>query len=256
MEDHDDRDPSVAHTESAGQGPDARDAGSDDASRADGAGDDRFGRASRRLDDDADDPEEVDHTDDRVVVDDLDAPARRVSVRMVAVVLALLAGSLMVLLAIGIDRDQANVRVGELVPAISGSTLDGGTFDLEAVLRDGRWVVINFFATWCPPCIEEHPELIEFDERHDRPGGAQVVSVVWDEPPEVVRGFFDRNGGDWPVLIDTDGRIAVDLAVLSVPETFLVAPSGAIVASFRGGVTADGLESTIRSLGGSLQAPG
>jgi cytochrome c biogenesis protein CcmG/thiol:disulfide interchange protein DsbE len=136
---------------------------------------------------------------------------------------------------------------GELAPALSGSTIDGAAYDLD---RDrGAWVIVNFFATWCPPCVREHPELVAFAERHPD-GDRRVLSVVFGGPgeAEATRMFFDRNGGDWPVLLDDGGRAAVDYGVTKVPESILVAPSGVVVGKIRGGVTADGLDAVIDSL--------
>ncbi|MEM9033614.1 MAG: redoxin family protein [Actinomycetota bacterium] len=179
------------------------------------------------------------------VVDDLDeldeAPRRTVLWITLGVTAVLIA--LFVVLIVADRGEVANPRTGEAAPLIRSFTLDGEPFDLDDQL--GQWVVVNFFATWCPPCVEEHPELIEFAERHREVGDATVVSVAFDEPTDVIAEFFAEEGGDWPVVTDTDGRIAVDYGVLSVPESFLVSPNGFVVWAGTGGVTADGLDSLI-----------
>ncbi len=71
---------------------------------------------------------------------------------------------------------------------------------------------------------------------------------AFDDEPERVSDFFTREGGDWPVLLDS--TIAIDWAVAQVPESFLVAPSGQVVYHFRGGVTQEGLEQAIGDLEG------
>ncbi len=175
-------------------------------------------------------------------LDELDErPRRTVLWATLGVSLVLIA--LFVVLIVADRGDVANPREGEAAPVIRSTTLEGEAFDLDDQL--GQWVVVNFFATWCPPCVEEHPELIEFVERHAAAGDATVVSVAFDEPVEVIDEFFDEYGGDWPVVTDGDGRIAVDYGVLSVPESFLVSPTGFIVWAGTGGVTADGLDSLI-----------
>ncbi|MBM3685301.1 MAG: TlpA family protein disulfide reductase [Actinobacteria bacterium] len=175
--------------------------------------------------------------------------ARRAALA-VAVVLAAFTGVLVIGL-LGREDDTAAMAPspldGELAPALVGPTIDGSTYDLD---RDrGAWVIVNFFATWCPPCVREHPELVEFAERHGD-GDRRVLSVVFGGPGEAAatRTFFDRNGGDWPVLLDDGGRAAVDYGVTKVPESILVAPSGVVVGKIRGGVTADGLDALIDAL--------
>ncbi|MEO1063969.1 MAG: redoxin family protein [Actinomycetota bacterium] len=174
--------------------------------------------------------------------DDLDERPRR-TVLWITLGVSVLLIALFVVLIVADRGEVANPREGEAAPVIRSTTLEGAPFDLDDQL--GRWVVVNFFATWCPPCVEEHPELIEFAERHEAEGDATVVSVAFDEPIEVIDDFFEEYGGDWPVVTDDSGRIAVDYGVTSVPESFLVSPSGFIVWAGTGGVTADGLDSLI-----------
>src|SRR4051794_16502417 len=76
------------------------------------------------------------------------------------------------------DRADYDPLEGKPAPALVGTTLDGKSFDLDQ-LR-GKWVVVNFFATWCEPCQAEHPDLLSFDRRHQQVGNdnVQLVSVV------------------------------------------------------------------------------
>jgi cytochrome c biogenesis protein CcmG/thiol:disulfide interchange protein DsbE len=140
------------------------------------------------------------------------------------------------------ERFGANPMVGRAVPKVEGTTMDGSTIDIDT-LR-GKWVVVNFFATWCAPCIVEHPELVRFSEEHAEAGDAVVVSVAYEEEAERLREFFADEGGDWPVVVGDDARTALEFGVTGVPESFVVSPAGQIVAHFRG-VTADGLDAVI-----------
>lgn len=136
--------------------------------------------------------------------------------------------------------------VGSLAPELVGRTTTGERFDLDR--ERGRWVLVNFFATWCPPCVEEHPELVRFSEANaDR---ATVVSVAYDDTPAKIQEFFDTNGGDWPVLARDTGA-SVEYGVIKLPESFLVDPTGKVVKKLTGGVTAAEVESLIDERSGS-----
>ncbi len=162
-----------------------------------------------------------------------------------AVVVGIVVALLVVLLA---TRDPAGERiasadlVGKQAPAIGGEVVVGEPFDLGAT---DRWVVVNFFATWCVPCIREHPELRAFSEEHAETGDARVVSVVYDEKAAEVKDFFEREGGDWTVFDADEGRTAFEWGVAKVPESYLVSPTGIVVERFVGGVTQQGLDATI-----------
>lgn len=172
----------------------------------------------------------------------------RRTARVAAVGVGVVVVLLLVLLA---TRDPATERattsplVGRAAPAIVGETVDGAAFDLDD-LR-GRWVVVNFFSTWCVPCRAEHPELVSFSRRHLQVDDARVVSVVFADEPEDVQGFFAAEGGEWPVVRDDDGRIALSYGVTGVPESFLVAPSGLVVQKINGGVTSVALDRLLAS---------
>jgi cytochrome c biogenesis protein CcmG/thiol:disulfide interchange protein DsbE len=152
----------------------------------------------------------------------------------------------------GTDREATSPLLGKVAPALSGTTLDGEVFDIDD--HRGEWVVVNVFATWCRPCVEEHPELVAFDQAHRDAGDATLVSVLFDDRPSTARRYFEDNGGEWPVVVDGEGRIATDYGVSGVPETYLVAPDGRVAAKLIGGVTAEGLDRVIAEASGSGSA--
>ncbi len=176
-------------------------------------------------------------------------PAGRLALWIAAAVGVLSLGLIVVLAtADGGGGSVDTELVGEAAPLVAGETLTGETYDLDE--RRGKWVLVNFFQTTCIPCVREHPELVEFSERHERLGDAEVVSVVFDDTTAAVEEFFADFGGDWPVVVGDTGTIALGYGVVAVPESYLVAPSGVVAWKGVGGVTADGLDSVIASLTG------
>jgi cytochrome c biogenesis protein CcmG, thiol:disulfide interchange protein DsbE len=173
---------------------------------------------------------------------------RRVGLIVSAVVAVLLVAFVAVLATRepATERRASSPLIGKVAPALAGETVDGGSFDIDD--HRGRWVLVNFFATWCQPCVQEHPELVRFSQAHAAADDALVVSVVYDESDlGRVRDFFAERGGDWPVL--SDGLLpAVDYGVVKVPESYLVAPNGLVVQKYTGGVTQDMIERDIAAL--------
>ena len=157
--------------------------------------------------------------------------ARNTSI-VVGVVIAALIG----LLAFGIGGDEETL-LGEPAPQVAGTTTGGDAYNIDDA--QGRWVLVNFFATWCPGCVNEHPDLIQFDAWAEETGQAEIVAVVFNDSPERVEDFFLNQGGDWPVIIDP--TMAEDFGVTNIPETFLVNPSGRVVLHIEGEVNAQAL---------------
>jgi cytochrome c biogenesis protein CcmG/thiol:disulfide interchange protein DsbE len=153
---------------------------------------------------------------------------------------------LAIFVAILATRDAATTRAADSpllsqpAPDVTANTIDGAQVRLSD-LR-GKWVLVNFFATWCVPCVEEHPELVNFSTVHEQAGDAQVVGVVYSDSVSAVKDFRAEKGGTWPMLTDSNGKIALDFGVSGVPESFLVNPEGIVVSKIIGGVQRPELE--------------
>jgi cytochrome c biogenesis protein CcmG/thiol:disulfide interchange protein DsbE len=179
-------------------------------------------------------------------------PRRSHTALIIAGVVALVAVLLVVLLATSpqgdSDQQTSSPVLGRLAPDIKASDTSGGQFRIDDYR--GRWVLVNFFATWCGPCKVEHPELVKFAQRHELTGDAAVVSVAFNESPKVVKQFFEQNGGDWPVIAQGNGEFAIDYGVIKLPESYLIAPDGTVVEKFVGGIRADDVDAEIARLSG------
>jgi len=187
--------------------------------------------------------DDIDGTDGIDGSDDVDVPRRGRMVLLISLVTAVVLAAFVFVLATrdpATDRETKSPLLGKVAPALSGETLDGGTFDIDDY--PGRWVVVNFFATWCVPCRTEHPQLDAFDRAHRDRGDAVLVSVIYDDKTDDARDFFAENGGDWPVVVDGRGRLPVAYGVSGVPETYLIDPDGRVFVKLIGGVTKEGLE--------------
>ncbi len=137
-------------------------------------------------------------------------------------------------------RQVRSPLLGKPAPAAESTTIDGEAVRLSDL--KGRWVVVNFFATWCVPCRIEHDELERFHEAHQAAGDGSVMGVVFSDSAQAVKEFRADEGGTWPMLTDPKGSIALHFGVSGVPESFLVDPNGIVRSRILGGVRAVDLD--------------
>ena len=167
------------------------------------------------------------------------APIKRPSHRRAWLVAIGVIGSgvLLASLAVGVVRDPPqppSPLLGQPAPDVRLTALDGSVVEL-AGLR-GRPVIINFWASWCPPCREEAPLLRRVQEEY-RDRGLVVLGVVFEDSAENARTFMRQYDQRYPGLLDPDGRTAVDYGVFGIPETYFVGRDGIVTYKQSGAIS-------------------
>jgi len=135
--------------------------------------------------------------------------------------------------------------IGSMAPDVALADLDGAPIRLDE-LR-GRPVIINFWASWCGPCVEEFPLLNEASERHGA-DGLVVIGIVYQDRSEAAREFMARNGATWQAAMDPGERVAGAYGILAPPETFFIGRDGTIVARQIGQFSAASLEDKVAAI--------
>jgi len=164
--------------------------------------------------------------------------------RTVLVVGLIIVATIVVVLFAGLGKDPQRIDsplVGKPAPPFALKAVGTGeTIDLEA-LR-GKPVILNFWATWCGPCYEEHPTLVA--NARNLPN-VQFIGVVFnDEEPKIMR-FLAERGTAYPTLLDANGKTAIAYGVGGVPETYFINPAGTIVAKFAGPLSTEELQANL-----------
>jgi peroxiredoxin len=124
-------------------------------------------------------------------------------------------------------------------PALRLPGLDGGQVDLAA-LR-GRPVVVNFWATWCEPCVREFPLLRQAAAGH-RADRLAVVGVLTSDRPAAARDFVGAYGATWPVGLDPAATTAGRWGAVGLPHTYFVRPDGTLASHQLGELTRPALD--------------
>jgi peroxiredoxin len=118
-------------------------------------------------------------------------------------------------------------------------TLDGSTLRLRS--EKGKIVLLNFWATWCPPCRAEMPAIEKLWSR-EKDKAFTVVGVSVGEEPATVRAFIARQGYSYPIFVDPSGALGAAFGARSIPTTYVLDKSGAAIAGKVGGAPYDGEE--------------
>lgn len=124
------------------------------------------------------------------------------------------------------------------LPPLAGTNLPG----IESSAFAGKVTLVNIWASWCAPCREEHPLLVELskDKRF------QIAGLNYKDRPENAKTFLDGLGNPYTAIgVDESGRTGIEWGVYGVPETFLVGKDGVILFKHVGPLTPDAVRSAL-----------
>lgn len=173
-------------------------------------------------------------------------PRGRFWVLIPVLIFVALAGLFMVGLQSGDPSKLPSALVGKPapaldLPAVEGLARNGGPVPglATADISNGKVTVLNVWASWCGPCRDEHPQLIELAKRDD----INLVGLNYKDQRENAVRFLTSLGNPFSrVGADTTGRTAVDWGVYGVPETYVISPAGIITYKYTGPLTARSLQ--------------
>jgi thiol-disulfide isomerase/thioredoxin len=132
-------------------------------------------------------------------------------------------------------------------PTLQLAMIDGTPYDLAQ--HRGKWVVVNFWATWCKPCVKEMPELSALDAMREH---VEVIGLAYDDSdPKDIQAFLRQHPVSYPIaIVDTFDPPKSFATPRGLPTTYLIAPNGKLAKKFMGPVTAGEIESAIAAAGG------
>jgi cytochrome c biogenesis protein CcmG, thiol:disulfide interchange protein DsbE len=134
----------------------------------------------------------------------------------------------------GMQRDDAgqlpSTFIGQPAPAVGTAILPGSPLLTQGDLAAGQVTLVNFWASWCPPCRAEHPVLVQMAA-----DGLRVAGVnIRDQEGQALQYLAEDGNPFFAQVADPQGRMAIDWGVTAPPETFIVGPDGTVLFRFQG----------------------
>jgi len=137
------------------------------------------------------------------------------------------------------ENKYTAVNIGDYAPDFILTDLNNKNIALSGY--KGKKVILNFWATWCPPCVKEMPLLQEINTSHLSPsskvgeeGGVEVIGVNYNEDYDRVKKFISEHGITFTILIDSELKASMSYGVIGLPVTFFIDRDGRIREKFKG----------------------
>lgn len=165
--------------------------------------------------------------------------------RTVLLVGVIVAAVLLGVLFLGLGKNPNEIKsplVGKPAPAFALREVGTGRIVDLATLK-GSPVIINFWATWCGPCWEEHPVLVANAKMMPN---VKFLGVVFQDEESKILSFLQQRGSGYPTVVDDKGKTAIAYGVGGVPESFFLDANGVIVAKYSGPMSSDILQANLQ----------
>jgi cytochrome c biogenesis protein CcmG/thiol:disulfide interchange protein DsbE len=171
-----------------------------------------------------------------------------ISTRWIAIGVAIVVAVFAIVLATQVSTDpraaanRSNL-VGRPAPKFDLPAFDGTRVRLAE--RAGKTVVVNFWNSWCIPCRQEEGALRAFQREHARDASVDLVGIVRDDSTSTARAYAKSHSLNWTIASDPGSSVAVKFGTRGQPETYVIGPSGVIVAAHYGPLTVAELDALV-----------
>ena len=169
------------------------------------------------------------------------------NLRLIGMIVVLASILVSVVIAAGPNYQRPAPQVGRTAPDFNLKSIENSTQSLKSIIAKNKVTILNFWATWCPPCRAEIPEFIKFLKEHQGDKVA-LIAVNLQEDSKKVRDFAKKAGTNFPILLDSDGKVAQTYQIYAIPTTFFIDSSGTIQEKVEGSLSLSRLESIYRKL--------
>lgn len=135
---------------------------------------------------------------------------------------------------------QQSQLIGHELPKAKGEDLFNNKKTIDISAPNKKFMLINFFASWCVSCLDEHKHFMRFFDASDK---FEIIGIAWRDKRNDTINWLMQNGNPYSKVINDDlGKVGVNLGIKGLPETFLVSPDKKILMHYRGNINEEFLE--------------